>query len=462
MHRKARRLKMICKQPAEHKLLAESELCILLDTFMYLNYHEAKEGQALTSILQDLAGHPDYREGGSYHGEYTILQQAAAEYPQLGRLRISCQSWQGNYDPGTNACTFEDKQGTYYIVYRGTGDGEWMDNAVGLSAKVTNQQKQALQYYNDVVNEKSLKDSRRVVITGHSKGGNKAQFVTMEEKQSLISRCYSIDGQGFSPEAINCWQQQYTPAEYQDRIHKLYGIAGENDYVHVLGRSLIPDDQMRYVSTPAAGMNLAGYHDIKYLYAGRNDRGEVNFSGERNPYVMKQGALAAYASDLSGKIMLLSAERRLGCAMSMMQVMELGGERKWGLNGEKMHLNDFYAFLTFGLPTIAVSLLGQSRKTDLLKLISGKVAPEGRLLVDTQELQAAGRHLIQIRNKMQALINEAEQIKKEMRKSVKGNTGIDRKLTRIMNDMIFALTYINGLSHLLQEIIICYQQCEAG
>ena len=155
---------------------------MVLDTFMYLDYSEAREGASLDEIVSSLRNHPDYGGGGIHYGEYRILQEAVKN-EEVGNLRIGCQSFHMGYDRGTAACIFHspDKK-SIYVVYRGTGDGEWLDNGIGMTSAVTIQQKKALSYFEEAMEALEPGSGCRVIVTGHSKGGNKAQFVTMETK----------------------------------------------------------------------------------------------------------------------------------------------------------------------------------------------------------------------------------------------------------------------------------------
>ena len=54
----------------------EAEISMVLNTFMYLDYKDAAEGESLRQIVADLAEHPDYGGGGIHYGEYTVLKQA--------------------------------------------------------------------------------------------------------------------------------------------------------------------------------------------------------------------------------------------------------------------------------------------------------------------------------------------------------------------------------------------------
>lgn len=75
-------------------------------------------------------------------------------------------------------------------------------------------------------------------VTGHSKGGNEATLVTMIYSD-VIDRCISGDGQGFSPEFVEYMKKTLGPEEFAKIQDKMYGFHANNDYVNVLGVSVI-------------------------------------------------------------------------------------------------------------------------------------------------------------------------------------------------------------------------------
>ena len=139
--------------------------------------------------------------------------------------------------------------------------------------------------------------------------------------------------------------------------------------MNVLGNSIVPKNQDLLCEDAGAGAEFAGYHDIKYMFASRvlnESTGEYDtvFGGRKNDYVMGQGKLGSYAAVLSGLLMRMEPERRDGCAATLMQLMELGGERKTGLNGERLTLSDIGDFVSAGIPAVADSVFytGQGRE----------------------------------------------------------------------------------------------------
>ena len=66
-----------------------------------------------------------------------------------------------------------------------------------------------------------------ITVTGHSKGGNKAQYVTVLSDK--VDRCISMDGQGFFQEFLN---QYYVEIEKKGGCIKNYFLDG--DFVSIL------------------------------------------------------------------------------------------------------------------------------------------------------------------------------------------------------------------------------------
>lgn len=418
---------------------------MILDTFMYLDYKEAVEGTSLKEIIDDLALHPDYGGGGIHYGEYTVLREAV-ENEQIGSLIIGCQSPHMGYDSGTWSCTFQNvEQNCVYVVYRGTGDGEWPDNGIGMTSAATTQQKRALSYFEEVVETMELNEDTRVIITGHSKGGNKAQFVTMESKYGdVIDVCYSVDGQGFSPQAIETWKSRYGESGYEEKVQKIYGIHGENDYVSVLGNSIIPENHIRYVKTPVEKTNFAGYHDIKYMFASlsyEDGKYVTVFHGRKNSDVGQKGDLADFAAILSIGVMGLPVDQRDGCAAVIMHLMEAGAGQKNGINGEKLHLSDLKDFAIQGIPLIAGSFFNEEEGRKLLWSVfyrdSLDARPQSRIVlqVDDQQLLKQTAQLLEASDGINRLINEVREAANALPFYMKGYSAMYHRIKLSANEM---------------------------
>ena len=446
---------------------------MVLDTFMYLDYKEAREGTSLREIIKELDVHPDYGGGGIHYGEYTILKEAV-ESDDVGSLIIGCQSLNMGYDTGTCACTFQSAdRSSVYVVYRGTGDGEWPDNGIGMTSAATIQQKRALSYFEEVVETMDLNEDTRVIITGHSKGGNKAQFVSMETKyEELIDICYSVDGQGFSYQAIDAWKERYGQDGYEERVQKLYGICGENDYVNVLGNPIIPKDHIRYVKTPVEKTNFAGYHDIKYMFASleydeKEGKFITAFHGRKNSDFEQRGELADFAAALSRGVMRLPVNERDGCAAVIMQLMEAGSGQKNGINGEKLRLSDLKDFTVQGIPLIAGSLFYEQEGRNLLWSVFHRefldVRPFGQVVlqIDDKEIFKQTEQLFETIKSIKKIVDEVRETANDLPFHMKGYTAMYHRIKLSANEIERQAENLNKIGHFQKDVTDSYRRWEA-
>ena len=130
-------------------------------------------------------------------------------------------------DPETNAVyvIFGGNYGAGAYEYNGTDMGTWADNFIGAFAEETEEQKRALDFYKEAVssardyfhaNNINVSDLD-ITVSGHSAAGNLAQYVTvMYNGSDNISRCVSVDGQGFSQKFID--NHSYEIAENASKI----------------------------------------------------------------------------------------------------------------------------------------------------------------------------------------------------------------------------------------------------
>ena len=138
-----------------------------------------------------------------------------------------------NKDDSVPAMCFNDPDDPEHavVVFKGTsGQDEWVDNAIGLGTSDTERQKDALEYIENLPYD-------NITVAGHSKGGNKAQYVTILSDK--IDRCISMDGQGFSQEFLD---KYYAEIEKKGNCIKNYYLEG--DFVSVLMFPVPGSDQI--------------------------------------------------------------------------------------------------------------------------------------------------------------------------------------------------------------------------
>lgn len=327
----------------------EMNIAAVLDAFTYLNIQEIGcNGMTLGEIFNNAPCGKDW-------SCYEAARTAVANDEKLAGMRLVSQSRLHTDIPDTyiTACTFVSADGRdYYVAYKGTGDGQWVDDGQGLYQKDTPMQKAAAQYFDEVVDGLKLNEDHNIIVTGHSKGGNEAQFVTMAAQHSdLIDSCYSFDGQGFSKEAIEFFREQLGNEEYQARLDRMYSINGQNDFVHGLGIVIIPDDAEHtiYLSVPT-DVGIGGQHALEHLlYGGRLDL----------EHPVEAGPLAKFIDVLSAEIMQLDREDIQDCAVAIMSLIEIvNGGSPVGLGDVKSAtLEEYCGLISVGIPLILKTAL---------------------------------------------------------------------------------------------------------
>ena len=207
------------------------------------------------------------------------------------------------------ACSFLKPDKSISVVFKGTGEDEWIDNGEGLSGKAeentyifyendrgetgrktvyndfaTDSQVEALNWFSMTAAKCGWEEDAKITVSGHSKGGNKAQFVAINSMRPSL--CLSFDGQGFSPEALKAFKNKLG-LQYEKRRQCIHSFAAENDYVSVLGTPLVPKNNMYYFKS------RMGVHHMDAILT---DMGKLRRQCE-------QGALSVYVQSVSNELM---------------------------------------------------------------------------------------------------------------------------------------------------------------
>lgn len=316
----------------------------IINVLMYLDIEDVpiKDGrtfqeitEALGTIYDSQTGYnqfkSDHWENGLTEADYSrmykerqrqyqILVNAATNNPHLASMVIGNQSMKmtPSYEKGgLEACTFTDSNGNVIVAYRGTGSGEWIDNGEGVAGYETDteQQREAMEYFDRVVRENNYNEDMNIIITGHSKGGNKAQYTTVNsENRDLIDKCFNFDGQGMSPEAIKKFKLSLGEESFNKAINKMYGFYSENDFVHVLGIPLVPNGNRYYFESQLT----KGIEDIaKNHYFDDYLNEDGSFSRQTN-----KGSLAKLVENFALEMVALAPEDRSKVANIIMSLMQ--------------------------------------------------------------------------------------------------------------------------------------------
>ena len=215
-----------------------TEQVLLLNNLMYMNSREPfkdmanYQGKTLGELVNDIdtgkfKSNIDYTTFTN-GDEWRNIIESVRNDDKLCSTRI-----EASYDDGKGGMSILFNNTTdneAVVVYRGTGSpSEWKDNFQGGS--VTNQpdgvstaqQEGALKWYQS----QDLDGYDSVTVSGHSKGGNKAKYITIMDNS--VDRCLSFDGQGFSDEFVNKYEGKIAENQYKIHNHNVDG-----DYVNIL------------------------------------------------------------------------------------------------------------------------------------------------------------------------------------------------------------------------------------
>jgi hypothetical protein len=172
------------------------------------------------------------------------------------------------------AITVRDANGNIYVHFTGTGDGNWGDNAVAYGGPPSLIQEWALTYFNETIAKYyEGRSAGNLYVTGHSQGGNNAQYVTIRSKYSdYISSCITLDGPGFSKQFVEESKEIYGESYYERQRGKIWAYNGEADFVSPQGQvDIVPNGHTVIVATPKKSDNdniFFVYHAADWLVSG--------------------------------------------------------------------------------------------------------------------------------------------------------------------------------------------------
>lgn len=215
-----------------------TEEVLLLNNLIYMNSKEPfkdmadYQGKTIGDLVDDIDtgkfnDETDYTAFTNGREWKNIIQSVRSD-EKLRSTVIASSYDDGN--GGKSILLHNTTDNEAVVVYRGTGSpAEWKDNFQGGSVTdqpdgvSTLQQERALEWYQS----QNLDGYDSVTVSGHSKGGNKAKYVTIMDDS--VDRCLAFDGQGFSDEFID---------KYEDKIaenqHKIHNHNVDGDYVNIL------------------------------------------------------------------------------------------------------------------------------------------------------------------------------------------------------------------------------------
>lgn len=170
----------------------------------------------------------DRNYGGFTTGQdWKNMIQAAKNDETLMNMTIAATHSDSAGGGGQSAVFTSPSTGDAVVAFQGTqGQKEWADNFLGGNVTDTPCQENALEWYQSAYQEYGL-ENYEVTITGHSKGGNKAKYITLLD--DTVDHCVSFDGQGFSDEFMKKYADQIAARQSHIENHNV-----DYDYVNLL------------------------------------------------------------------------------------------------------------------------------------------------------------------------------------------------------------------------------------
>ena len=178
-------------------------------------------------------------------------------------------------------------------------------------------QEEALDYMESLKKSGVFEKYDNVYVTGHSKGGNEATLVTMVYSD-VIDRCISGDGQGFSPEFVRYMKRTLGPEEFAKIQDKMYGFHANNDYVNVLGVSVIKVENRIYFVPEIKQESII---DLLWNHL---PTAMIDVKTGKIAQVSEQGAFGKFIAKVSEKLMKINQKDREDAAITGMSFLQYG------------------------------------------------------------------------------------------------------------------------------------------
>jgi hypothetical protein len=296
-------------------------------------------------------------------------------HSELKDVVISKMSWQDHdndlkedhpYD-GMQAAVFT-KGNEVNVVYRGTPDRSWIDNAemeIGTSDYskcyvdkhgntynyLSSMQIEAMEYMDNLLRENGDKWADKVItVGGHSKGDS---FVALAMilNGDQIDMCFGIDGPGVSSETYEELVIAKGIESIQELQKYMFKLIEVNDYVSPFGKSLYSDNNTRWCEGYYAPQSIMSAHYIGSIYNLK--------TGELAPFRSDPGVVWKFVRAVYLKIEELPPHLRKPACYAVMSFLQYKVHKKppiWKKDNFKNKLNQQ---MTVAMADI-ISVLGRT------------------------------------------------------------------------------------------------------
>lgn len=220
--------------------MSEDTRCMLLQQLVYFDFDsdcDFKRGQTLGEWISNFKNNKYYnsKDEKVFSTFYKKVIDSVAKDPVLCGMKISDVNKPRSDDSGLIVAFVDERKNSAIVTFKGTERNvEWADNARFLKYNAdgndgvsTRFQEESLKFYRKWhENNKNIKD---IVVSGHSKGGNNATYVTVMDDTNSIRKAVIVNPVGFTKEFYD---------KYGDRIKAkrdiIYNNINEHDAIPVL------------------------------------------------------------------------------------------------------------------------------------------------------------------------------------------------------------------------------------
>lgn len=160
------------------------------------------------------------------------------------------------------------------VAFKGTtGGAEWKDNVEGAILRDTPDQIAALKFVQGL-------EYTDITLTGHSKGGNKVNYITI--LCDKVSRCVGFDPQGFSKLFLE--DPEYSK-RIEERAHLIKNYSLSTDFVHILLYEIPGAEQ---IFCKGFGVDSTGQHHSPNSFLYTDDYGKLVLNGNYYPIFIEE------------------------------------------------------------------------------------------------------------------------------------------------------------------------------
>ena len=366
----------------------ETNNAAIYNVLIYLDHYldELRDGITVKEVLESIKdieeekGIPD-----TDSEQLKVIENYIKDHPEVGNSEIYGHRKDDEVDGsaeihGMHSFVIQErgsdgKKGDIIVVYRGTDSGEWLDNGNAMSGVKRDdaafdpyssvQQEKALAYFEEMASKYKWTKDDHIIVSGHSKGGNKAQYVSMYS--DLADKCISLNGQGFSPEEIQFMKEYLGEDEFNRRVSKLYSVSEENDYVNVLGIRLVPPDNITFLKT---NKNVVGKNPAYNHFAHANLTADGQLTDPTG-----QGPISKFVELCISQMMELDPSVRDDPARAVMMLLQIFYVKTPPLYGDKASGGEMVAGTTLALCIILKNLLTTQEGRELLAYLGKEYIP---------------------------------------------------------------------------------------